>query len=97
MLAKGPNVLMPLLQVIVMWRSWSECLVWDLHKAYNAMKTGEDEAHMRRFMWHWGEECNNFTTFCFMSVHFGDRLAAVLMEEARAIAIRQGRAIDAYN
>ena len=32
--------------------------------------------------------------FCFTSVHFGDRPAAVLMEEAPAMAIRCGEKID---
>ena len=32
--------------------------------------------------------------YCFTSVHFGDRPAAVLMEEARRLAMVQGEAID---
>ena len=63
MLAKGPNALTLLLQVLVTWRSWAECVVWDLHKAYNAMKTGNEEAHMRQFVWHWGQEEDEFSTF----------------------------------
>ena len=37
MLAKGPNALMLLIQVLIMWQTWENCIVWDLHKVYNAM------------------------------------------------------------
>ena len=48
----------------------------------------EDQAHMRMFMWCWGKEQEDVTIVSFTPVHFGHRPEAVLMEEARVMAIR---------
>ena len=93
-LAKGPNALTLLLQVLVTFRSYTNVVVWDLHKAYNCMYTGDDEMHCRRFVWRWGYDNSEWRTYAFVRVHFGDRPAAVCMEKSRLIAIEAGKDID---
>ena len=38
-LPKGANILVPLIQSTVAWRSYKHCVVWDLSKAYNVVHT----------------------------------------------------------
>jgi hypothetical protein len=77
LLAKGPNASTPFLEVLVTFRSYTNVVVWDIYKAYNCMFTGPEEMHCQHFVWCWGEEDSEWSTFAFIKVHFGDRPAAV--------------------
>ena len=65
LLAKGPNALTPLLEVLVTFRSYTNVVVWDLHKAYNCMFTYDEELHCRRFVWRWGDGESEWKNFGF--------------------------------
>ena len=75
LLPKGPNSLEPLLVALVQWRAYKHCCVWDLTKAYNTVKTFEEEKHMRRLVWRWGDTSSPWTVYGIDAMHFGDRCA----------------------
>ena len=50
-LAKGPNSLNSMLDISLRFRCHKQALVSDLTKAYNALKTGLEEKHLRRIVW----------------------------------------------
>ena len=68
--------------------------MFDLSKAYNCMFTGLEENHCRRFVWRWGDEEAKFSIFYFCRVHFRDHPAAVLMELARAMVIKEAAKME---
>merc|ERR1712020_326323 len=47
LLPKGPNSLVPLFEALIRWRSYEQCVVWDITKAYNTVVTFEEEMHAR--------------------------------------------------
>ena len=49
-LAKGPNALTPLLEVVTTFRSYENVVVWDLHNANNSMYTYDKDMHCYRFV-----------------------------------------------
>ena len=81
-LAAGPNSLNSMLAVLLRFRSWEVVFHYDLSKAYNSMKTGLTERHLRRFVWKFADE-SDWTDFAFDVVHFGDRSAACQLEVAK--------------
>ena len=50
-LATGPNSLNPMMDVMLRFRCWDVAVQFDLAKAYNTLRTGPAERHMRRFLW----------------------------------------------
>ena len=68
--------------------------MYDIHKAYNSVFTGDAEKHARRLVWRWGREDDEWTTFGFVKMHFGDQPAATGLEVAKEIAAEEGRSID---
>ena len=48
---EGPNALSSLLEVLIGFRMCEVGLVYDMSKAYQAIKTGEVEKHVRRLVW----------------------------------------------
>ena len=93
-LPKGPNSLVPLLQALVSWRSYQHCCVWDLSKAYNVVHTFDEELHMRRLVWRWGETDKDWVTYGFTRMHFGDRPAMCGLEVAKHKTADLGTDID---
>ena len=81
-LAAGPNSLNSMLAVLLRFRSWEVVFHYDLSKAYNSMKTGLTERHLRRFVWKFADE-SDWTDYAFDVVHFGDRSAACQLEVAK--------------
>jgi hypothetical protein len=55
-LAAGPNSLNPMLDVVVRFRCREVAMQYDLSKAYNTMRTGIQERHLRRWVWKFNEE-----------------------------------------
>lgn len=93
-LAKGPNSIASLFGVLVTWRTYPDCLVYDIHKAYNAIVTGEEEKHARRLVWRWGKEDQDWSTYAFVRMHFGDVPAAAGLQVAKELVAQEGRKID---
>ena len=54
------------------------------------MKIKDEEAHKMRFVWCWGKEHEEFSTFCFSFKRFGDRPVVDLTEEASPMVIKEG-------
>ena len=93
-LPKGPNTLVPLIQSTVAWRSYKHCVVWDISKAYNVVHTTEQETHLCRLVWRWGDEHSDWQTFGLTHMHFGDRCAMCGLEVAKTKVADLGKNID---
>ena len=61
------------------FRSYQVTLVFDITKAYNSIKTGLVERHLRRFWFRENPDTDDWKIFGFNCVQFGDRPAAALM------------------
>ena len=66
---------------------------YDLSKAYNTMKTGIEERHLRRWVWKFNEE-DDFEDYAFDCVHFGDCCAATQLEVSKDLTADAGEYID---
>ena len=92
-LIRGPNSLNPMVDIALRFRCYECGLTFDLTKAYNSLKTGLTEKHLRRFVWRFDQN-ENWQDFAFDVVHFGDLPAANLLELARDITADAGFNID---
>ena len=92
-LAAGPNSLNPMLDVLLRFRCYCCGLQYDLSKAYNTMRTGMKERHLRRFVWRFSED-DDWEDYAFDVVHFGDRCAATQLEVSKDLTADDGRDID---
>ena len=92
-LAAGPNSLNAMLDVVLRFRCREVALQYDLSKAYNTMRTGLTEAHLRRWVWRFDED-SNWEDFCYVAVHFGDCCAATQLEVAKDLVADAGEYID---
>jgi hypothetical protein len=81
-LMKGPNTLSDQWNILNKWRSYEVALCSDVTKAYHSLRTGEVEKHLRRVVWRFGIQDNDWRVFAFCTVSFGDRPAAALLEIA---------------
>ena len=79
MLAKGRQVLGDMWSLLVRFRNYDLGLIGYVSKAYYAMKMGQLEKHVRRVVWRWGDCEQDWRTFAFVAVSFGDRPAATLL------------------
>ena len=68
-------------------------MVFDLTKAYNSLKTGLPEKHMRRLVWRFGPD-QPWQDFGFVVVAFGDRPAANFLELGKNLCADAGKDID---
>jgi len=92
-LAAGPNSLNPMLDVVLRFRCREVALQYDLSKAYNTMRTGLIERHLRRWVWKFDEE-SDWEDYAFDRVHFGDCCAATQLEVAKDLVAEAGKYID---
>ena len=92
-LARGPNSLNPMLDITLRFRCHVEALVSDLTKAYNAMRTGLVEKHLRRIIWRFDPR-EEWSDYAFVCVAFGDVPAANCLEIGRDITADEGYEID---
>ena len=67
--------------------------MFDLSKAYNTMRTGLVEKHLRRFVWRFGEN-EDWEIYAIDRVHFGDKPAACQLEVSKNKVAELGRDID---
>ena len=91
---KGPNALNSLLEVLLRWRTYEVAMVLDLIKAYQSLRTGPQEKHVRRFVWIWGKLEAEWTVYAYNRVTFGDVAAALTLELANKIAAELGVDLD---
>ena len=92
-LARGPNSLNSMLDITLRFRCHEEGMVFDLTKAYNALKTGPVERNLRRFVWRFSPE-DDWGDFAFDVVAFGDIPAANFLEIGRDMTADVGWDID---
>ena len=81
-LIRGPNSLNSMVDVSLRFRCHMVGMVFDLTKAYNRLKTGPVERHLRRFIWRFSPD-DPWSDFALDSVMFGDLPAANCLEIGR--------------
>ena len=92
-LASGPNSLNPMLDVMLRFRSYPIAIHLDLSKAYNTLRTGLVERHVRRFVWRFSPQ-EDWQDFALDRVHFGDLCAATQLEVGKDLVADAGVDID---
>ena len=92
-LASGPNSLNPMLDVMLRFRSYPIAVHFDLSKAYNTLRTGLVEIHVRRFVWRFSPQ-EEWEDFALDRVHFGDLCAATQLEVGKDLVADAGVDID---
>ena len=92
-LVKGPKSLNSMMDITTRFRCHECGMVFDLTKAYNALKTGPVEKHLRRCIWRFHPE-DEWSDFAFDCVAFGDLPAANLLEIGRNMTADDGQHID---
>ena len=92
-LPKGPNSLNCMFKITIRFRSYEVVFVFDMSKAYNTMRTGLVEKHLRRFVWKF-EEDEEWVDYAIDRVHFGDRTAATQLEVSKNLLADLGLDID---
>ena len=93
LLPKGPNSLNDMLEVMVRFRAYEKVFGYDLAKAYNSMRTGLVERHLRRFIWKLSKD-GPWVDLAIDRVHFGDRPAACQLEVSKRKIAKLGEKID---
>ena len=92
-LPKGPNSLNDMLAITLRFRCHEQAFMFDLSKAYNTMRTGVVEKHLRRFVWRFSED-EEWQDYGIDRVHFGDLSAACQLEVSKKMVAELGREID---
>ena len=82
-----------MLDVMIRFRSYEIAIQFDLSKAYNTLRTGPVEKHLRRFLWRFNPS-EDWQVFALDRVHFGDACAATQLEVAKNMVAEMGRDID---
>ena len=75
---KGPNTLADIFENILKFRSYQVALIFDIMKGYNSIRTGIVEKNLRRF-WFRQDPQEDWKTYGFECVQFGDRPATAIM------------------
>ena len=89
---KGPNSIKSLLGCIITFRSETHVVVFDLSKCYQQMHTGKQEKHLRRIVWRFSSS-DMWSTFGFVRVTYGDRIAACALEVAKKLIFEWGKEV----
>ena len=92
-LARGPNSLNSMLDISLRFRCHEEGMVFDLTKAYNSLKTGLVEKHLRRFVWRF-DPSEEWADYAFDCVAFGDIPAANCLTIGMNLTAKEGEHID---
>ena len=74
-----PNALSDSLMVILEWREQPTTVIYDLSKAYQSIRTGLQERHLRRFFYRPHQQMQ-FKTFAIDCNNFGDACASLGLE-----------------
>ena len=75
------------------FRSYQIALVFDISKAYNSIKTGLVEKHLRRLWFRVNPQHDDWKIYGFNCIQFGDRPAAALMTIAVEKAAKSYEAV----
>ena len=75
---KGPNTLADIYDNLIKFKSYKDALVYDITNAYNSIKTGLAERHLRR-LWYRESPEQEWKIYGFNCVQFGDKCAGTLM------------------
>ena len=87
-----PNALNEIYDVTLQWRAHTVALMFDLSKAYQTIKTGLTERHLRRFLYKFkGQE---WKTYAYDAANFGNGAAAMALELVKKYCSRHGMSID---
>ena len=92
-LPKGPNSLNNMMEIMLRFRCHETGFIFDLSKAYNSMRTGVVEKHLRRFVWRFDEN-DDWQDYAIDRVHFGDTPAATSLEVSKDKIAEKGKDID---
>ena len=92
-MVSGPNSLNPMLDVMLRYRCQPVAIQFDMAKAYNTIRTGPVERHLRRFVWRFSPN-DDWEDFALDRMHFGDIPAACILEVGKDICADKGRHID---
>ena len=91
-LPKGPNNINDAFKVLVNFRSYTAVLVLDISKAYQQMHTSSRDTFVRLMVWKL-DPGGSWKTYGFITVTFGDRPAAILLELAIHLCAEEGKSI----
>ena len=94
--SKGPKALNNLVKILLKWRTYQVAIILDLKKAYNSIKTGEFEKYLRLQVWRFGMEQEDWSTFAYVCVAFGDVIASLVLEIAKQLCAEkaEGKELD---
>ena len=81
-LPKGPNCLCDLHKLLIKFRTYEVGLSFDLSKAYHTLKSGLVEKFLRLMVWRFSED-EEWKTYGYETLAFGDKLAATALEIAK--------------
>ena len=92
-MARGPDLLALLEEVLLHFRTVESAIILDLEKAYQAIYTREKEKHLRRILWRTspGEDWKDYA---YTRATFGDLAAGLLLEAAKHRAADEGEHLD---
>ena len=69
--------------------------MYGLTKAYQSIKTGTLERHVRRIVWRYGDVSADWQIYGYDVVTFGDQVAGLALELVKRLAADMGKDIDA--
>lgn len=90
---KGPNQITSLVECLIHWRTVEKAMMADLKKAYQAIKTGEKELHLRRIVYRRAKGAE-WEDYGYTRATFGDLAAGLLLEAAKRRAAAEGEHLD---
>ena len=88
-----PNALNDIFSVLVQWRGHPTCIMYSISKAYQSIKTGEVEKHLRRLVYRRDPRTPS-RTYAYDSVTFGDDPAACALELCKVWTALDSEDID---
>ena len=88
-----PNALSDGLVVLLNWREHPTTIIYDLSKAYQSIKTGLTERHLRRFFYR-SSPTEPFKTYAIDCNNYGDACASLGLELGKEKTAELGKPID---
>ena len=82
-----------MLEVMLRYRCQPVGIQFDMAKAYNTLRTGPVERHVRRFVWRFCPS-DPWADYALDRVHFGDACAVTQLEVAKDIVADAGAHLD---
>ena len=72
LVSKGSNDLSPILWNLIGFRCGPIGVTADIKKFYNSVLSKDEDRHLRRVVWRWGDKTAEFSQFTTETVNFGD-------------------------